>query len=68
VFSDLLHVAARPRDLAAVLAVLARARHELDRHDLKPNLLEAGLTGVALYRRVRNGTLRHPHGKPVVPS
>jgi predicted ATP-grasp superfamily ATP-dependent carboligase len=68
IFSDLLHAAARPRDLPAVLSDLRRARREVDRRDLKPSLVEALLVGVALYRRARAGTLRHPHGVPLRPS
>jgi len=66
VFPDLLHAAARPRDAPAVLRDLLDPRVEKDvrLHDLKPSVVEAAYTAVALVRRVRSGTLRRPHGTP----
>jgi predicted ATP-grasp superfamily ATP-dependent carboligase len=69
-FSDLLHAAARPRDTGAVLRDLVDPRVEDDLwwRDPKPNLFEGYLTAAALVVRMRNRTLRYPHGRPAVPG
>jgi predicted ATP-grasp superfamily ATP-dependent carboligase len=68
VFADLLHAAARPSDLPTVIRDLVSpsVRDDVWLRDLKPNLFEALLTAAALVRRVGAGTLRTPHGQPVV--
>jgi predicted ATP-grasp superfamily ATP-dependent carboligase len=64
VFSDLLHVAARPRNVGAYLRDLARAEHDVAAADLRPAAFEAALVAAAAARRIRTGTLRYPHGRP----
>lgn len=66
VFSDLLHVVARPRALPAFLRDFGPGvQDDLWWSDLKPNLYEAYLTAAAIAVRARRGTLRRPHGEPV---
>lgn len=66
VWSELLRAAARPGDVGAALADLRdrSVRSDVWRSDLRPNLVEGVLTGVAVVSRARAGTLRHPHGVP----
>jgi len=64
VFPDLLHAAARPRDLPQFALDLVRAQHDLDRSDLRPSAREAPATARAIVTRALNGSLRHPHGVP----
>jgi predicted ATP-grasp superfamily ATP-dependent carboligase len=66
VFDDLLHVAARPSSLRAVLRDFRDrgVEHDLRLSDFKPSAFEAGKTTVALIRRAATRRLRHPHGHP----
>jgi predicted ATP-grasp superfamily ATP-dependent carboligase len=66
VFSDLVHAAARPRDIPGFLRDLLdpRVREDIMLRDLKPHLAEGRATVADLGRRLRAGTLRHPHGDP----
>lgn len=68
VFSDLMHAAARPRALPAVARDLLDPAVENDvwATDVRPNLFEAYLVAAGIARRVATGTLRRPHGEPVV--
>jgi predicted ATP-grasp superfamily ATP-dependent carboligase len=67
VWADLLHVAARPSAAPAFLRDLLAPSVENDWAwaDPRPNLYEGWLTAVALARRLREGSLRYPHGMPV---
>jgi predicted ATP-grasp superfamily ATP-dependent carboligase len=66
VFSDLLHAAARPSDLPAVLRDLAvpRVAKDVWLRDLRPNLVEGRGIGARVVRGLRDRTLRHPDGVP----
>jgi predicted ATP-grasp superfamily ATP-dependent carboligase len=66
VFSDLVHAAAKPRDIPAFLRDLLRAENDLSWRDPAPNAWEAVLTAATLVQRSRAGTLRHPHGRVTV--
>jgi predicted ATP-grasp superfamily ATP-dependent carboligase len=65
-FSDLLHVAARPSAAGSFLRDLLDPSVASDWcwADPRPNAYEALLTAAAVVRRARSGTLRHPHGVP----
>lgn len=65
-FRDLLHAAARPRDLPRWLAdvVDPRVQTDVSLRDPLPHLAEARATAVDVFRRMRTGTLRRPHGAP----
>jgi predicted ATP-grasp superfamily ATP-dependent carboligase len=63
-YSDLVHVAARPTAAGAFLADLVRAEHDVTASDLRPAAWEALLTAATLARRLRTRTLRRPHGRP----
>ena len=66
VFSDLLHAAARPRDLGSVLRDLGspRVANDVSFRDLRPNLANGRGVGAKVLRGIRAGTLRHPDGAP----
>jgi predicted ATP-grasp superfamily ATP-dependent carboligase len=67
IWSDLLHAAAQPRAAADVFRDLGspHVKNDVWWSDLKPNAVEGAFTAIALARRVRHGTLRFPHGKPI---
>jgi predicted ATP-grasp superfamily ATP-dependent carboligase len=69
VFDDVMHVAARPSALPAFLGDFrdARVHHDVWRSDLAPTCFDAARTVAILLTRSARGTLRRPHGSPVMP-
>jgi predicted ATP-grasp superfamily ATP-dependent carboligase len=66
-FSDLLHVAARPSAFGAFVRDLCDPSVASDWWwaDPKPNAYEAWLTAIGVARRIRGRSLRHPQGRPL---
>ena len=66
VAQDLLHAAARPRSLPAVLRDLAdpRVRKDVAWRDPLPAIAEAGATFKSAIQQAHAGVLRAPHGTP----
>jgi predicted ATP-grasp superfamily ATP-dependent carboligase len=69
-FSDVLHVAARPSAAGAFVRDLLDPSVASDWwwRDPRPNAYEALLTAAGIVRRVRQRSLRRPHGTPLTPG
>jgi predicted ATP-grasp superfamily ATP-dependent carboligase len=65
---DTLHMLANPRSAKYIIRDIIdkNTRSNIVLGDIKPNLIQLYQTGVSVIGRIRQRTLKYPHGKPEI--
>lgn len=65
---DLMHLAANPGSIAEFAGDFIRpnCKSNIVLSDITPNMIQAAMAVRTLFKKIKSGNLRYPHGKPIV--